>query len=92
MSGRNGGGTPRLVPVSVGDTVRLRKSHPCGGHEWEVTRIGADIGLRCATCDHRVFLERETFERRVVSVNGQPPGAASAAVQKQGQDEQGVKG
>ena len=25
--------------------VRLRKPHPCGGYEWEVTRLGADIGI-----------------------------------------------
>ena len=62
----------RFVPVAVGDTVRLRKPHPCGGYEWQVTRIGADIGLRCLTCDHRVLLDRETFERRVVRVNGEP--------------------
>jgi len=58
----------KFVPVAVGDTVRLRKLHPCGGHEWQVTRVGADIGLRCLTCEHRVMLERETFERRVVQV------------------------
>lgn len=56
---------PPPVPVAVGDTARLRKPHPCGGHDWQVTRIGADIGLRCLTCGHRVLLTRETFERRV---------------------------
>jgi hypothetical protein len=67
----------RFVPVAVGDAVRLRKPHPCGGYAWQVTRIGADIGLRCLTCDHRVLLDRETFERRVVAVNDQPPPPAS---------------
>jgi len=56
----------RIVPVAVGDTVRLRKPHPCGGQHWQVTRVGADIGLRCLTCGHVVFLDRETFERRAV--------------------------
>lgn len=51
------------VPVAVGDVARLRKPHPCGGCEWEVTRIGADIGLRCATCGRRMMLTRDDFER-----------------------------
>jgi hypothetical protein len=45
--------------------VRLRKPHPCGGYDWEVTRLGADIGLRCLACNRRLLLERATLERRV---------------------------
>jgi hypothetical protein len=45
--------------------VRLRKPHPCGGSDWEVTRLGADIGLRCVTCGRHVMLERAVLERRV---------------------------
>lgn len=51
--------------VRVGDTVVMRKPHPCGNAEWTVTRIGADIGLKCAGCGRRVMLPRETFERDV---------------------------
>ncbi len=49
----------------MGDVVRLRKVHPCGGYEWEVVRLGMDIGIRCRTCGRRVLLERRVFERRV---------------------------
>ncbi len=49
----------------MGDVLRLRKPHPCGGSEWEVTRLGADIGLRCRTCGHRVLLERAVLKRRL---------------------------
>jgi len=51
----------------MGDVVRLRKPHPCGGFEWEVTRLGADIGLRCLTCGRRLMLQRPTIERRLKS-------------------------
>jgi hypothetical protein len=51
--------------VQVGDVVRLRKPHPCGGYDWQVVRIGADIGLKCQTCDHRVLLTRREFEKRL---------------------------
>jgi len=53
------------VEIKVGDVVRLRKAHPCGGYEWEVMRVGADIGLKCLKCQRRVFLERVVFGRRV---------------------------
>jgi len=32
------------LDVHLGDVVRLRKPHPCGGYTWEVVRLGADIG------------------------------------------------
>jgi hypothetical protein len=51
--------------LRMGDVVRLRKPHPCGGFEWEIVRLGADIGLRCRTCARRVLLERPVLERRM---------------------------
>jgi hypothetical protein len=45
----------------LGDIVEMRKPHPCGGRQWEVVRVGADIGLRCCTCGHRVLLPRRRF-------------------------------
>jgi len=53
------------LDVNVGDIARLRKTHPCGGTDWEVTRIGADIGLKCLTCGRRVMLPRRDFEKRL---------------------------
>jgi hypothetical protein len=49
----------------MGDVLRLRKPHPCGGFEWEVTRLGADLGLRCCQCQRRIMLARATVERRM---------------------------
>ncbi len=54
-----------VVDFHIDDVVRLRKPHPCGGSEWTVYRIGADIGLRCNTCAHRVMLTRPVLERRL---------------------------
>jgi hypothetical protein len=51
--------------IKLGDVVRLRKAHPCGSYEWEVVRVGADIGLKCLKCQRRVLLERGVFERRL---------------------------
>ena len=71
---------PRDIPeVRVGDHVRMRKPHPCGGLEWTVTRVGADIGLRCATCGRRVMLDRLVYERRLKAVIRPGPPAIEAA-------------
>lgn len=53
------------LDVALNDIVRLRKPHPCGGYEWTVVRLGADIGIVCNTCKHRVLLPRREFEKRV---------------------------
>ena len=53
------------IDFQVGDVVRLRKPHPCGGYDWEIVRLGADIGLKCRTCGHRVLLTRRELEKRL---------------------------
>ncbi len=53
------------IPFAVGDVVRLKKPHPCGGVDWSVVRLGADIGLKCQTCGRRVLLPRRDLERRL---------------------------
>ena len=55
----------RSSTLLLGDVVRLRRTHPCGGDTWLVDRLGADIGLRCQTCGRHVLLERATLERRL---------------------------
>jgi hypothetical protein len=53
------------TPFAPGDRITLKKPHPCGGLEWDVYRIGADIGLKCTTCERRVMLPRRELERRL---------------------------
>jgi hypothetical protein len=59
------------MDVKVGDVVSLRKAHPCGSHEWEIIRVGADVGIRCLKCRKRVLLDRNAFERRLKKVVSQ---------------------
>jgi hypothetical protein len=54
-----------VLEINLGDIVRLKKVHPCGGYEWEVVRLGADIGLKCLKCEHRILLTRSVLERRI---------------------------
>jgi hypothetical protein len=57
-----------VLALALGDVLELRKVHPCGSRSWTVVRLGADIGLVCAGCGHRVLLERRDLERNVVRI------------------------
>ena len=52
----------------IGDIVRMRKVHPCGGTDWEVLRIGMDFRIKCLKCGRVVMLPRIKFERAVKTV------------------------
>ena len=81
------------IPFAVGDVVKLKKAHPCGGFDWTVVRLGADIGVKCQTCGRRVLLPRRELERRLkafvarapddehASTVGDPMSPASTAVE-----------
>ena len=68
------------LTLYLGDLVRLRRPHPCGGDTWRLDRLGADIGLRCTTCDRHVLVERPTVERRLVAFVERGDPVLSAAV------------
>ena len=61
------------VEIALDDIVRMRKPHPCGGYEWRVVRLGADIGIKCLTCGRRVLLPRGEFERRLKAITAHEP-------------------
>jgi len=61
-----------ITPVRAGDTVRLKKPHPCGANEWGVVRVGMDILLECRGCGRKVRLVRYEFDRRFRGFIGEP--------------------
>lgn len=48
---------------SLGDRVVMRKPHACGSNEWEITRTGADVKIKCLGCGRVVMLDRGDFMR-----------------------------
>ena len=72
--------TRPATEILLGDVVRLRKPHPCGGREWLVDRLGADIGLRCRGCGRHLLLERRSLESRIEAFVSRGDPALSAAV------------
>jgi hypothetical protein len=71
------------LALYLGDVVRLRRAHPCGGDTWRIDRLGADIGLRCLGCDRHVLVERRQLERRLAGFVTRGDPALSAAVAPQ---------
>ena len=66
------------MEIELGDIVRLRKKHPCGGDEWKVVKLGVDIRIKCLKCQRQVLLERGTFERRVKTLVSRSQPASEA--------------
>lgn len=61
------------LEIELGDVVRLRKPHPCGSVEWEVVRLGADIGLKCQGCGRRMLIPRRDLARRMKDIRSSVP-------------------
>lgn len=61
-----------LQELLPGAVLRMKKNHPCGGSDWVVYRIGADIGLECGTCKHRVLLTRRELVKRIKTIISNP--------------------
>ena len=53
------------MDIQVGDTLVMKKQHPCGSCRWLVMRIGADFKLRCEGCGHEVMLPRSKAEKSI---------------------------
>lgn len=71
--------TPVLA-LLLGDIVRLKRRHPCGGDTWLVDRLGADIGLRCQICRRHLLVDRRRVEQRLVDFVSRGNPALTAAV------------
>lgn len=53
------------MDIKIGDIVELKKQHACGCKEFEITRVGMDIKIKCQKCSRMIMLDRETLEKRV---------------------------
>ncbi|MFZ7102953.1 MAG: DUF951 domain-containing protein [Peptococcaceae bacterium] len=56
------------IPFKVGDIVKTKKTHPCGGDEWEVLRTGMDFRIKCLKCGHQTWISRPKFEKSVKKI------------------------
>ena len=54
---------------SVGDTLELKKKHPCGSSDFEVVRVGSDIRMICKGCGRDLTLPREKVEKAIKKIH-----------------------
>ncbi len=60
----------------VGDTLELKKPHPCGEKRFTVVRTGSDIRIVCQGCGRDMTLPREKLEKSIKKIiPGQKNGA-----------------
>jgi len=52
----------------LGSVVVMKKDHPCGTNEWEITRIGADIKIKCINCNRSIMISRIDFNKKIKKV------------------------
>ena len=58
----------RIVKLDVGDTLQMKKKHPCGASDFTVLRVGSDIRIRCVGCGHDITVPREKLEKNIKNV------------------------
>ena len=56
------------VDVRVGDTLEMKKPHPCGSRQWQVLRVGMDFKLRCAGCGREIMAPRSKVEKNIKEI------------------------
>ena len=52
----------------LNSVVMMKKDHPCGSNEWMITRLGADIKIKCLKCNRSIMLPRIDFNKKLKKV------------------------
>jgi hypothetical protein len=56
------------LKYDVGTKVVMKKQHPCGTNEWEITRVGADIKIICLNCGRTILIPRVEFNKKLKKI------------------------
>ena len=59
------------MTYTLGTRVVMKKQHPCGSNEWEITRVGADIKIKCLNCGRTVLIPRIEFNKKIKKIISQ---------------------
>ena len=57
-----------ILKISVGDTLEMKKPHPCGARKFTVLRVGSDIRIVCCGCGRDMTLERVKLEKAIKNI------------------------
>ena len=62
----------QIIHFSVGDSLILKKKHPCSSDVFKVMRGGSDVRIICEKCQRDLTIPREKLEKmikKVISAN-----------------------
>ena len=60
----------QIIKFKVGDTVELKKPHPCQNKLFRVLRVGSEMRIVCLNCGRDMVIDRLKLEKatkRIVS-------------------------
>lgn len=55
----------QIIKFQVGDTVELKKPHPCGSKQFKILRVGSEMRIVCMGCSRDMTMDRIKLERSV---------------------------
>ena len=55
----------QIIRIKVGDTLELKKPHPCGDKRFRVMRVGSEVRIICLGCGRDMVMERVKLERAI---------------------------
>lgn len=56
------------MDIAVGDSLLLKKPHPCGSNTFAVLRVGMDFKIKCEGCGREIMVPRSKIEKRIKQV------------------------
>lgn len=59
---------PNIIKISVGDTLEMKKQHPCGARRFKVMRIGSDVRIVCEGCGRDMTMPRIKLEKSIKKI------------------------
>lgn len=54
--------------IKKGSKLILKKGHPCGTNNWEVTSFGVICKIKCLGCGRIVIIDRTELKKRIKKV------------------------
>lgn len=57
-----------IIKISVGDTLEMKKQHPCGSKRFKVLRVGSDVRVVCDGCGRDMTLPRIKLEKAIKKI------------------------
>lgn len=57
-----------IIKLAVGDTVKLKKQHPCGNDIFKLLRVGSDVRIECTQCGRDLEMDRVKLEKAIKKI------------------------